>query len=645
MKAIRISFILIVVFSSLNVAQQKIIYPQTKKVNVVDKYFGKEISDPYRWLEDDNSPEVKNWIEEQNKITFDYLSKIPYRGKIKQRITELMNYPRYSAPFKAGSKYFFYKNDGLQNQSVLYIQDDLKSEPRVFLDPNKFSDDGTISLSGLSASNDGKYVAYSIAKSGSDWNEAFVMEVESQRKLVDHIKWIKFSGMSWYKDGFFYSRYDEPVKGTELTASNEYHKVYYHKIGTNQNQDSLIYEDKAKPKRNFYAYTTDDETFLILGMSEGSSGKNAFYVKNLKTNSDFIKVVDNFENQYSVIENIGEKLLVITDKNAPNLKLVLIDPLSPQEKNWKEIIPEKKQVMQFATVLGGKIIVSYLKDASSHCYIYSLDGKYEQEIKLPSIGTVGGFAGKKEDEETFYTFTSFTYPPVIYQFNLKTKQSKLFRKTEIKFNFSDYITKQVFYKSKDGTKIPMFIVHKKGIKLNGKNPTLLYAYGGFKASMTPSFSATRLLLLENGGVYAMANLRGGGEYGEEWHKAGMLLNKQNVFDDFISAAEYLIKNKYTSPNKLAIQGGSNGGLLIGAVINQRPELFKVALPAVGVMDMLRYHKFTIGWSWVAEYGSSDDSIHFNNLLKYSPLHNISDKLNYPATLVTTADHDDRVVPA
>lgn len=637
---------LLLLFISSFQSYAQLDYPKAKKVDQKDNYFGTIVEDPYRWLEDDKSEEVKTWVEAQNKVTFDYLGKIPFREKIKERLTKIWNYPKYSSPFKEGDKYYFFKNDGLQNQSVLYVQDDLNSEPSVFLDPNKFSTDGTIALSQLNFSNDAKYVVYGTASGGSDWSELFVMETETQKKLSDHIKWVKFSGASWFKDGFFYSRYDEPAKGEELTKKNEYHKVYYHKAGTDQINDVLIYEDKERPNRNFYASVTEDEHFLVLYMSEGASGNNAFMVKDLtKEKSDFIPVVTDFVYRYSVIDNIGDKLLILTNHKTPRKKIILADPHNFSEENWIEIVPEQNEVLQWGTIIGGKLIVSYLKDANSRAYVYDLDGKFEYEIKLPMLGTLGGFSGKKNETTAFYTFTSFTFPTAIYHFDVITHESKVFRTSEIDFNFDDYETKQIFYVSKDGTKIPMFIVHKKGLELDRSNPTLLYAYGGFNASMLPSFSVSRLIFLENGGVYAMANLRGGGEYGEEWHEAGMLLNKQNVFDDFIAAAEYLIKEKYTSAQKLAISGASNGGLLIGTVINQRPELFKVALPAVGVMDMLRYHKFTIGWAWAAEYGSSDDSVHFKNLFSYSPLHNIREDLNYPATFVTTADHDDRVVPA
>ncbi len=639
------SVIALIVLVSINFAQNHLTYPKAKKEDVKDNYFGTIVSDPYRWMEDDESPEVKQWVEQENKVTFDYLSKIPFRNKIKERFEKLLNYPKYSAPFKAGEKFFFYKNDGLQNQSVLYIQKGLNGDPEVFLDPNKLSEDGTVSLTTSAVSHNGKYFAFGTASGGSDWNEFQVMEVSSKKLLSDKIKWIKFSGISWKGNGFYYSRYPEPKEGKELSSKNEFHKIYYHQIGTKQSEDKLIFQDPSNPQISFYAQTTDDEKYLIIYASKGTNN-NALYVKDLSIeNAAILKVIDNFENNYSVVENLDGKLLVMTDKNAPKYRLVLIDPENSNEENWKEILPEKPDVLQSVSVVGKKIIANYMKDASSHILMYDFSGNFLKELQLPSIGTVRGFSGKKEDKIAFYSFTSFTYPPSIYKYDFETDKSELFRKTELDFNFDDYVTEQVFYKSKDGTNIPMFIVHKKDLVLDGNNPTYLYGYGGFNISLNPSFSSSRLILLENGGVFAMPNLRGGGEYGEQWHQAGTKLNKQNVFDDFIAAAEYLINKKYTNPNKLAIAGGSNGGLLIGAVINQRPELFKVAFPAVGVMDMLRFHKFTIGWAWVSDYGSSEDSVQFNYLYSYSPLHNIKPNLNYPAVLVTTADHDDRVVPA
>jgi prolyl oligopeptidase len=638
-----ILFLLLVI--SMTIFPQTLKYPQTYKDNIKDNYFGKVVEDPYRWLENDTAEAVKEWVKKENKVTFNYLDKLPSRDKIKERLEKLWNYQRYSVPFKGGSHYFFFKNDGLQNQSVLYIQDDLASKPELFLDPNKLSTDGTVSLTTYAVSKNGKYFAYGTASGGSDWNEFSVMDVSTKQKLSDNLKWIKFSGIAWYNDGFFYSRYQEPAAGKELVSSNEYHKVYYHKIGNDQSLDSLIFEDSTAPKLIIGAQTTNDERYLILSLSTGTSN-NALYIKDLQDpGSGIVKVVDNFDNNYNIIDNIGSKLLVLTDKNAPMYRLVLIDPKNPGEKNWETILPERNYVLQSASIIGGKLLVEYTKDAYSQDYIYDLDGKSGEQIKLPGIGTVGGFSGKPEDKTAFYEFTSFTFPTTIYKFDIETKSSSILYKPDIDFNFDNYVTEQIFYKSKDGTTVPMFIVHKKDLELNGNNPVLLYGYGGFDISINPAFSISRLILLENGGVLAVANIRGGSEYGEEWHKSGMLDKKQNVFDDFIAAAEYLIKNKYTSAQKLAINGASNGGLLIGAVVNERPDLFKVALPQVGVMDMLRYQKFTIGWAWVNEYGSSDDSAQFNYLYKFSPIHNIKSGVNYPTILVTTADHDDRVVPA
>ena len=645
-KITNISIILFLyLFGQTMDAQTKLHYPKTQKVDVKDNYFGTIVNDPYRWLENDTSSAVKNWVKEENKITFDYLKRITYREKIAKRIEQLWNYPKYSVPFKGGNNYFFFKNDGLQNQDILYAQKDLNAEPEVFLDPNKLSKDGTVSLTIYDVSNDGKYFAYGTASGGSDWNEIHIMKVSNKEKLNDDLKWVKFSGIAWFNDGFFYSRYPAPTKGEELTNKNEYHKIYYHKVGTPQSKDSLIFENTSEPQITFSAQTTEDERFLIIYASKGTSN-NALYVKDmLHSNSPFISVVNNFDNNYSVIDNVDNKLLIQTDKNAPNYKLVLVDPENPAEKNWKIILPEKKDVLQTVRVLGQKLIALYMKDASSHIFSYNLEGNNRQEITLPGIGSVENISGKRNLTTAFYSFTSFTFPETIYKLNVETGESTIFHKPELNFDISNYTTKQVFYTSKDGTKVPMFLVYKKGLELDGNNPTLLYAYGGFNISMTPYFSVSRLILLENGGVFALPNIRGGGEYGESWHKAGMLSNKQNVFDDFISAAEYLINEKYTSPKKLAVSGGSNGGLLIGAVTNQRPDLFGVALPAVGVMDMLRFQKFTIGWAWVNEYGSSDDSTQFQNLYNYSPIHNIRSGINYPAILVTTADHDDRVVPA
>ncbi len=640
-----LSLIMLIGFFMTTISYSQLNYPTTKKGDVVDEYFGTKVADPYRWLEDDNSEETKAWVNEQNDVTNTYLSKIPFRDKIKTRFAELYNYPKYSSPFKGGDNYFFFKNDGLQNQSVLYIQKTLESQPEIFLDPNKLSSDGTVSLSTLAVSKDGKYFAYGTASGGSDWNEFFVMEVSTKKKLDDHLKWIKFSGISWKEDGFYYHRFPEPEKGAELSKANQFGQVYYHKLGTKQSEDILVYEDKNNLTRYFGVSTTEDERFLCISFAEGTNN-NGLLVKDLsQPNSQFVTIVGNLDNNYNVVDNIDDKLLIQTDYKAPNYRLILVDPKNPDEKNWIELLPEAKNVLQGVSFIGGKMVVNYLKDASSHVYLYETNGKLIEEIKLPSVGTVGGYNGKKDDNIAFYTFTSFTYPSTIFKFDVNSRKSTMFRRPELNFDFDNYETKQIFYKSKDGTKVPMFIVHKKGIKLDGNNPVYLYGYGGFNASMTPGFSAARLILLENGVVFAMANIRGGGEYGEAWHEAGTKLKKQNVFDDFIAAAEYLVNEGYSSSKKIAIAGGSNGGLLVGAVANQRPDLFKVALPAVGVMDMLRFHKFTIGYAWVSDYGSSENEEEFKYIYKYSPIHNIKSGVEYPATLVTTADHDDRVVPA
>ena len=624
--------------------QQKINYPETKKTDVTDNYHGTQVADPYRWLENDTSAETAAWVEAQNKVTFGYLEQIPFREQIKNRITKIWDYPKYSVTFKKGNRYFYFKNDGMQNQSVLYVQESLEAEPKVLLDPNKFSDDGTVALSNYDISKDGKYLAYGISRGGSDWNEIMVMEVENGNKLDDHLKWIKFSGISWKNDGFYYSRYDEP-KGSELSGKNEFHKVFYHKIGTPQSEDKLIFENKNFPLRNYYASTTDDERFLILYESDTTKGNALHYMDLSAKNPQFATIVADFDNEHVVIDNIDGNLLVRTNFNAPKYRLVLIDPANPAKENWKIILPEEQEVLEGITLIGGKIVAEYMKDACSKAYIYDMEGKKLDELNLPGIGTLGGLNGHKDDNVAFYGYSSFTFPSTIYKYDIEKNESVIYRDPQVDFDASLYETKQIFYESKDGTKVPMFIVHKKGLEMNGKNPTLLYGYGGFNISMTPGFSTSRLILLEQGGVFAMANLRGGGEYGEEWHLAGTKERKQNVFDDFIAAAEYLIQNGYTSPDFLAINGGSNGGLLVGACMIQRPDLFRVALPAVGVMDMLRYHQFTIGWAWVSDYGSSENAGDFAYLIKYSPLHNLKKGTCYPATMVTTADHDDRVVPA
>ena len=634
----------------LAIHAQKLQYPPTKKVEHVDTYFGESVPDPYRWLEDDNSAETAQWVAAQNEVTFGYLEKIPYRAQVKARLEELYNYPKYSAPFRKGEYFFFSKNDGLQNQSVLYVQKGLAGAPEVLLDPNSFSSDGTTRLGAFALSQDGKYAAYGISRSGSDWQEYCVLEMSTRKTQPDTLKWIKVSGISWQGHGFYYSRYNAPKKGEELSSKNEDHKVYFHKVGTPQSADVLVYENPAQPQRFHFVGTTEDERFAILSISERGKGKkgNAVYFREASKNeTTFTALIDSIGNDsYGVIENVGDKFLVRTDRNAPNGRVVLIDPKNPAEKNWKEILPEKPEPLQGVGTAGGKLFATYLKDVATRAYVYNLDGKLENEIALPGLGSASGFGGEHDDKFVFYTFTSFNYAPTIFRYDIATKKTSLFRAPEISnFNPADYVTEQVFYNSKDGTRVPMFLVYKKGLKKNGANPTLLYGYGGFNVTTSPGFSSLRLALLEQGFVYASANIRGGGEYGEKWHEAGTKLKKQNVFDDFIAAAEWLIANQYTSSAKLALQGGSNGGLLVGAVMNQRPELFKVAIPQVGVMDMLRFHKFTIGWNWIPDYGSSDNEAEFKALHAYSPIHNLRAGVQYPATLITTADHDDRVVPA
>jgi prolyl oligopeptidase len=633
-------------FSACNQKQEKMLqYPVTQKVDTVDVYHGVEVADPYRWLEDDNSEETKAWVVEQNKVTDAYLAEIPFRQKIKDRLTQIWDYPKFGLPFKKGDYWYFYKNDGLQQQYVIYQMTSLEDEnPVVFLDPNTFSEDGTVALSGMSFSKDGKLCAYSISSGGSDWREVFVMDVESKEKLDDHLKWIKFSGMSWYQDGFYYSRYDAPADGDELKGVNENNKVYYHKAGTSQEEDELIYQDPEHPKYGWYMGTTEDEEFLILSGSNPSAKGNALYFKRTSDKDGaFVAIQDNFDHDTWILDNDGDELFVMTNEDAPRNRVYKMSANDPSTR--KDVIPQTTDVLRNVEMVGGKLLVSYMHNASSKAYVYNLDGSLQHQIDLPGIGSISGFSGEKESNIAFYSFTSFTYPSMAFKYDIENNKSEIFRESGVDFDIENYETKQVFYTSKDGTKVPMFIVHKKGLELNGQNPTLLYGYGGFNISLTPSFSISNLVLLENGGVYAMPNLRGGGEYGEEWHEAGMQLNKQNVFDDFIAAAEYLIDNGYTNSEKLAIRGGSNGGLLVGACMTQRPELFQVAIPQVGVMDMLRYHKFTIGYYWVPDYGSSDDQEQFENLIKYSPLHNIKEGTCYPATIITTADHDDRVVPA
>lgn len=621
-------------------------YPETKRDSIYDEYFGIKVHDPYRWLEDDNSPETEEWVKAQNELTFSYLERIPYRQKIRDRLTKLWDYPKMSPPVNIKGKYFFFKNDGLQNQSVLYYMDKIKGTEKVVVDPNQLSKDGTVALSTFSVSDDGKYIAYAISKAGSDWSEIYVKEIETGKLLNDKIEWIKFSGIAWYNDGFFYSRYPAPGKEGKLSAINKNSKIYYHKLGTKQDADVLIYEDRNNPDISFSPATSDSKKYLIIYAHLSTSG-NALYLKDLSKNVDkTVKIVDSFDNDFTVIDEIGNKLYILTNFNAPKYKIIELDLSKPNINFAKDFIPESNDVLQSATFIGGKFILNYTKDAYSKIKIYDSKGKYLYDLDNNEIGTISGFDGEKEDTKTFYLFTSFTNPSTIYMYDINKNKSTVYQKPKVDFNPEQYITKQVFYKSKDGTKIPMFIVHKKGINLDGNNPTILYGYGGFNIQLTPYFSVSRIVWLEQGGIVTIANLRGGGEYGEEWHKAGTLMNKKNVFYDFIAAAEYLINEKYTSAKRLAIQGGSNGGLLVGSVLNMRPDLFAVALPAVGVMDMLRYHKFTIGRFWATDYGTSEDCKEmFEYLYSYSPYHNIRNDVEYPAVLVTTADHDDRVVPA
>ena len=632
-------------------SDSKIVYPESRKVEQVDDYFGTKVADPYRWLEDETSSETKAWVEEQNKLTFAYLDKIPYREKLKDRLTQLFNYPRLSAPFHRGETYFFTKNDGLQNQSVYFIQKGENGTPEVFLDPNKFSPDGTSVLSLFSPSTDGKYLAYGISQGGSDWVTVNVMEIGSRNKLADELKWMKASGVAWQGDGFYYSRYPEPEKGHELSTKNEFQTVYFHKVGTSQSADVMIYEDKEHPQRFQNVDTSEDERFAILTISERGKGKkgNSLFYKDLSKNETTFSpiVAEITDDSFGVIDNVGDKLLIRTNKNAPNGRVVLVDPKNPHDENWRDVLPERSEPLQGVGTAGGKLFASWRKDVATRAYVFSLDGKLENEITLPGVGSAGGFGGLRDDKHVFYSFTSFNFPPTIYKYDIATRKSTVFRTVDIPgFKAENYETKQVFYNSKDGTRVPMFLVYKKGLKLDGNSPALLYGYGGFNVVTSPNFSSLRLALLEQGVVYASVNMRGGGEYGEKWHEAGTKLKKQNVFDDFIAAAEWLIANKYTSPARLAMQGGSNGGLLVGAVANQRPELFRAVIEQAGVMDMLRFQRFTIGWNWISDYGSAEaNEAEFRALYAYSPLHNIKPGTKYPATLITTADRDDRVVPA
>lgn len=623
----------------------KVNYPETKKGDVSDEYFGQQVADPYRWLEVDTAAEVEEWVKTQNEATFGYLEQIPFREPIRKRLEELLNYERYSAPFKEGQYTYFFKNDGLQNQSVLYRQKE-GGEPEVFLDPNKFSTDGTTSLAGIEFTKDGSLAAYQISEGGSDWRKVIVIDAETKAVIEDTLRDVKFSGLSWKgKEGFYYSSYDKPKEGSQLSGMTQHHKLYFHRLGRPQSEDVLVFGGEKTPRRYIFGGVTEDERWLVVGAAVSTTG-NELYIQDLsKPNAPIVPVAANFDNDHNVVHSEGQTLFIQTNLGAPNNRLVKVDAANPAPENWVDVIPERREVLNVSTG-GGYFFANYLKDALSAVEQVGLDGKLVRKIELPGQGSADGFGGKWEEKTLYYTFTSYINPGNIYAFNADSGESELYKASGVQFDPSQYESRQVFYNSKDGTKIPMMITHRKGLKLDGQNPTMLYGYGGFSVSLTPYFSASNIVWLENGGVYAVPNLRGGGEYGEEWHQAGTKMSKQNVFDDFIAAAEYLIAQGYTSSERLAISGGSNGGLLVGAVMAQRPELVKVALPAVGVLDMLRYHKFTAGAGWAYDYGTADESEEmFRYLLGYSPYHNLKDGACYPATMVTTADHDDRVVPA
>lgn len=623
-------------------------YPETKKIDHVDDYHGKTIADPYRWLEDPDSEETTAWVAAQNKVTFDYLAKIPERGAIESRLTQLWDYERFSLPVKKAGRYFYTRNDGLKNQSVLYVADSLNGAPRELLDPNRLSTDGTIALASWSVSDDGKRVAYSLASAGSDWNEWKVLDADTGKTLPDHLKWVKFSSASWTPDnaGFFYSRYDEPPLGETLTKANYFQKLYYHKLGDDQSADRLVYRRDDEKEWGFHGVVTDDGRYLVIVVWKGSEPKNQIFYKDLKTpDAPVVELITGFDADYDFIDNDCATFWFSTDNDAPLRRVIAIDLARPERENWRTLIPEAKATLQSVHRVGQSLIAEYLQDAHSAVKVFDLQGQHLRDVQLPEIGSADGFRGERGDNETFYSFTNYTTPGTIYRYDVASGQTSVYRAPMLRFNPADYESKQIFYTSRDETRVPMTIVHRRGLKLDGNNPTMLYGYGGFNISLTPAFSVSVLAWLERGGVYAVPNLRGGGEYGRDWHEAGQKHRKQNVFDDFIAAAQWLIDNKYTRPERLAIRGGSNGGLLVGAAMTQRPELFGAAVPAVGVMDMLRYHKFTIGWAWVTEFGSADDPEQFPILLKYSPLHNLKADTRYPATLVVTGDHDDRVVPA
>lgn len=620
--------------------------PSHPDPTVVDFYHGQAVPDPYRWLEDLDSEQTRAWIEAQNRLTFDYLQRIPARQRLLERLRQLWNYEKYSQPFKEGNRYFYFKNDGLQNQSVLYTQESLEGEARVLLDPNTLSEDGTVALSGIAISRDGRYLAYGLSRSGSDWQEWKVRDIETGEDLPDHLRWIKFSGASWTLDGqgFFYSRYDEPAPGSEYESANYFQKLYYHRLGTPQSEDLLVYHRPDQKEWGFAGGVTEDGDYLIISVWRGTDPKNLLFYKDLRDpSSPVVELIREFQAEYAFVGNDGSRFWLLTDLQAPRRRLVAIDLDNPGQ--LQEVIPEAEETLQGVSLIHNQFVAFYLKDAHTQIRTFALDGTYLGEIPLPGLGSASGFGGKRHDTETFYTFTSFTTPPTIYRYDFTSGRSTLFRQPQVDFDPQAYEVQQVFYASQDGTRIPMFLVHRRGLARTGDHPTLLYGYGGFGISLTPSFSVGLVAWLEMGGVYAQPSLRGGGEYGEAWHQAGTKLNKQKVFDDFIAAAEWLMANGYTNPSKLAIAGGSNGGLLVGACLTQRPDLFAAALPAVGVFDMLRFHKFTIGWAWISEYGSPEDPEEFKALYAYSPLHNLKPGTAYPATLITTADHDDRVVPA
>lgn len=624
---------------------QTITYPVAPHDGTVDEYFGVRVADPFRPLEDDNSQATKAWVEAENAVTQNYLSKIPFRDKLLSRLKALANYEKVGVPFEDHGKWYIYRNNGLQNQSVLYQMDRLGGEQRMMLDPNALSDDGTVALQGISFSHDGKYLAYVISRSGSDWQEIYVKDVTTGQLLSDHIRWAKFTGATWCGDGFYYSAYDAPEKGKEFSGKNEVHKIYYHKMGTPQSDDVLFYQNPVNPLRFYSVSVNKEETTMFLYESGAGAGNN-LYVRDLRVpGSQFVQMTGNMDQQYSPVQTIGDSIYIFTNDGAPRNRLMVANIRKPGFNDWKEVVPEAAEVLEGVTFTNGKMVLEYSKDASSHAYLYEMDGTRLHEIKLPSVGSVS-FYGKRDLKECFYSFSSFTVPGTVYRYDAANDVSTVYAAPKVNFRQSDFVTEQVFVTSKDGTRVPMFLTYKKGLKRNGKNPVYLYAYGGFNISLTPGFASTRIPFLERGGIYAQANLRGGSEYGEAWHTAGTKMQKQNVFDDFISCAEWLISNKYSSSDKLAIVGGSNGGLLVGACMTQRPDLYKVCIPQVGVMDMLRYHKFTIGWNWASDYGTSADSKEmFEYLRAYSPLHNLKPGTHYPATLVTTADHDDRVVPA